>query len=52
MKPGIPPAQLYDLEKDPNQTTNVYNEYPEVVQEMAAIISTYQNPETGKKKDR
>jgi arylsulfatase A-like enzyme len=36
-----PPAQLYDLEADVNQTRNVYNEYPEVVKEMAALFESY-----------
>ncbi|PQV50607.1 arylsulfatase A-like enzyme [Jejuia pallidilutea] len=34
-------AQLYDLEKDKYQTTNVYNKFPEVVKEMEAILDTY-----------
>ncbi|MGJ8643532.1 MAG: sulfatase family protein [Luteolibacter sp.] len=42
IKKDAPPAQLYDLEVDPAQTTNLYNEYPEVVQEMTAILKTYQ----------
>ena len=32
-----PPAQLYDLEADVKQTKNLYNEYPEVAQEMQAL---------------
>ena len=40
-KKGAPHAQLYDLEADVNQTRNVYNEYPEVVQEMKALLKTY-----------
>lgn len=35
---GAPPAQLYNLEADVNQTKNVYYDYPEVTQEMAAAI--------------
>lgn len=35
------PAQLYDLEKDVKQTTNLYNQYPEIVKEMDAILETY-----------
>ena len=31
IKPGAPPAQLYDLETDRNQTTNLYSRFPEVV---------------------
>ncbi len=39
-----PPAQLYDLEADLKQTRNVYNEYPEVVKELAALLETYDPP--------
>lgn len=42
IKKDAPPAQLYDLEADVNQTKNLYNEYPEVVQEMEALLKTYQ----------
>ncbi len=35
------PAQLYDLEKDLSQTINLYHQFPEVVQEMEAILKTY-----------
>ena len=35
------PAQLYDLEADVNQTKNLYNQYPEVVQELEALLETY-----------
>ena len=38
IKPNAPPAQLYDLEADPNQTKNLYHEHPEVVQEMDAAL--------------
>jgi arylsulfatase A-like enzyme len=41
IKPGAPPAQLYDLDADVNQTTNLYHQYPEVVQEMEALLKTY-----------
>ncbi|MEQ8556509.1 MAG: sulfatase-like hydrolase/transferase [Cyclobacteriaceae bacterium] len=34
LKEDAPPAQLYDLSIDPNQTQNVYAEYPEVVARM------------------
>jgi arylsulfatase A len=40
-KKDAPPAQLYDLEADVNQTKNLYNEYPEVVQEMKALLASY-----------
>lgn len=42
IKPGSPPAQLYDLQNDLKQTRNLYNEYPEVVKEMQDILKTYQ----------
>ena len=41
IKKDAPPAQLYDLKADVNQTKNLYNEYPEVAQEMAALLKTY-----------
>lgn len=34
LKEDAPPAQLYDLEADPNQTQNLWNEYPDVVKKM------------------
>ncbi|CAA6677830.1 MULTISPECIES: sulfatase-like hydrolase/transferase [unclassified Lentimonas] len=34
IKAGAPPAQLYDLEADVNQTHNLYHDYPEVVEAM------------------
>jgi len=41
-KKNAPPAQLYDLDADVNQTKNLYNEYPEVVREMEVLLKTYQ----------
>ncbi|MDF1852787.1 MAG: sulfatase-like hydrolase/transferase [Verrucomicrobiales bacterium] len=41
IKPGAPPVQLYDLEKDPQQTTNLYNEHPEVVEELRTLLKQY-----------
>ena len=56
IKNDAPPAQLYDLEADVNQTRNLYNEYPEVVKEMEATLATYaprkQNPAPGRGKTR
>ena len=37
-KPDAPLGQLYDLEFDPNQTKNLYREYPEVVAELGAFL--------------
>ncbi|MGJ8653769.1 MAG: sulfatase family protein [Opitutaceae bacterium] len=42
IKKGAPRAQLYDLEADVNQTTNLYNQYPEVAEQMAADLKAYQ----------
>ena len=38
IKPGAPPAQLYDLEADPAQKYNVYNKYPKVVKAMEKLL--------------
>ena len=35
---GAPPAQLYDLEADVNQTKNLYKQYPEIAQELRARL--------------
>lgn len=40
-----PPAQLYDLEADVNQTRNLFKEYPEVVRDMEARLATYRPKE-------
>jgi arylsulfatase A len=34
-------AQLYNLEEDKYQATNIYSEHPEVVKEMEAILESY-----------
>ncbi|MCB4808920.1 arylsulfatase [Tamlana sp. 62-3] len=46
IKVDAPPAQLYNLEIDPNQTTNVYKDFPEIVNEMEAILNNYRNTST------
>lgn len=38
IKPGAPANQLYDLEKDPGQHTNVIEQFPEVAKELQAIL--------------
>jgi arylsulfatase A len=38
IKADAPSAQLYDLENDLAQSTNVYNQYPEVVEEMKSLL--------------
>lgn len=42
--PEAPPAQLYDLEADLKQTRNLYNEYPEIVEELSALLKSYEPP--------
>jgi arylsulfatase A-like enzyme len=46
-----PPAQLYDLDRDVNQTTNLYSQYPEVVQELESLLETYR-PQAALKRKR
>jgi len=41
VKEDAPPAQLYDIKKDPFQTTNLFSEYPEVVAELSALLESY-----------
>jgi arylsulfatase A-like enzyme len=41
IKKDSPPAQLYDLEADVNQTENLYSHYPEVVREMQTLLEMY-----------
>lgn len=38
VKEDAAPAQLYDLQKDPYQTTNVYSQYPDVVEKMRELL--------------
>lgn len=37
--PNLPPIQLYDMEADVRETTNVYDKYPEVVDELTALLT-------------
>ena len=39
-----PLAQLYDLEKDVNQTQNLYREHPDAVNELSALLQKYRLP--------
>ncbi len=36
--PGDPTAQLYDMEKDPGETTNLYEDHPEIVERLRADL--------------
>ncbi len=40
-KQGLPPIQLYDLEADPKETTNLGSQLPDVVAELTAILRRY-----------
>lgn len=40
--PGNPTAQLFDMESDPGETTNLWAEYPDVVAVMAAELARLQ----------
>lgn len=51
IKADAPPAQLYDLEADLAQTTNLYSEYPEVVKEMQELMKTYRSEVSKSKKE-
>jgi len=35
------PGQLYDMEKDPGETTNLYFEHPEIVKELKAKLDEF-----------
>lgn len=35
------PGQLYDLSKDPGETTNLYNEYPKIVKALKGKLEEY-----------
>ena len=41
IRPDAPPAQLYHLGRDPQQTTNVFLQRPDVARELAALVAEY-----------
>ncbi|MGJ8676700.1 MAG: sulfatase family protein [Akkermansiaceae bacterium] len=41
IKKDAPEGQLYDLEADVNQTKNLYNEYPELVEELSKELQSH-----------
>ena len=43
IKQDAPPAQLYDLENDVQQTRNLFRERPEVVKELKTLLKSYQS---------
>ena len=38
---GLPPMQLYDLEKDPSETTNLYESNPDISLELLKLLEKY-----------
>jgi arylsulfatase A-like enzyme len=47
-KPGaagtkkLPPVQLFNLEQDPAEQTNLQDRHPEIVRELSALLESYQ----------
>jgi len=41
--PGDPAGQLYDLDNDISETKNLYDQYPEIVKELKALLEKYKN---------
>jgi hypothetical protein len=37
-QPDHPPGQLYNLETDPGETTNLYNKHPDIVKQLKALL--------------
>lgn len=38
---GLPPVQLYDLENDIGETTNLFQEHPDVVERLKKLLAQY-----------
>ena len=38
---GLPPGQLYNMAKDPSEENNLYNQHPEIVQRLTALLEKY-----------
>ncbi len=36
-----PAGQLYNLQRDPTETTNLYDQYPQIVQQLTLILAEY-----------
>lgn len=41
LRPEAAPAQLYNLDEDPTQSTNLYSSHPEIVQKLEAMLEMY-----------
>jgi arylsulfatase A len=42
----LPPVQLFDLDADPAERTNLQDKHPEIVQRLTTLLETYRK--TGK----
>jgi hypothetical protein len=40
-EPGKPDGQLYDMRADPAEENNLYDERPDVVRRLAALLNRY-----------
>ena len=40
-KPGDPPGQLYQIEADRHEDNNLYNDHPEIVEKLRALLDKY-----------
>ncbi|GAG09561.1 unnamed protein product, partial [marine sediment metagenome] len=40
-EPGGPAGQLYNMEEDTGETTNLYLEYPDVVEHLTSLLEKY-----------
>ncbi|MFZ9937537.1 MAG: sulfatase family protein [Luteolibacter sp.] len=49
LRPGAPPAQLYNLETDPGQQRNVFADHPDVVRELDGELDHYRKAIPGTK---
>ena len=38
---GLPPVQLFDLEADPQERTNLQAAHPDIVQRLTSLLETY-----------
>jgi arylsulfatase A-like enzyme len=38
---GEAPGTLFDMEKDPREQVNLYNQFPDVVQELSSLMQLY-----------
>jgi arylsulfatase A-like enzyme len=38
---GLPPIQLYNMVDDVSEKQNVYDKYPEIVEQLTALLATY-----------